>query len=432
MTRRTLGEYGTHGKRARVYVERGRVCVSWYQDGNRRQESRPDSPEARAEMKALGQSVAETLGQREAVARTVSVRELFVRYLESRTDLRPRTLRIRRDYWRKWELLVGADTRADDLTAEALDRFRLGMQKAGLASSTIGQAISTVKMIYAWGEELELVHDRLHRYRYRVAKADRRASPDEFTGEEFTRLVAAIDPRESWRALGVLLLCGLQGSRQWAVLHLRWADIDLEGQRIHWQPAWDKQGRDEWQPLRPKSVAVLAALREAHRRYELRSPWLFPAGNRRNQGELYTQGALWRALVAAEKKAGIAHRTGRGAHGLRRLLAGDVYALTKDVKLAMEALRDTDLRVMTRYLKKREGQLTGAFALLDQEGPDGGRSDADGGPLPGSDAPGGQGGEVPDLRSAGGIPVYDGERERGPAHPDAPDSAQPLAGGAAE
>jgi hypothetical protein len=441
MTRRTLQEYGTHGKRARVYVEGGRVVVSWYQDGNRRQESRTDSPEARAELKALGQSVAATLAQRETVARSLSVRELFVRYLESRTDLRPRSIRIRRDYWRKWELLVGADTRADDLTAEALDRLRLGMQKAKLAPSTIGQAISTVKLIYAWGEELGLVHDRLHRYRYRVAKEDRRASPAEYSGEQFAALVAAIDPRKSWRALGVLMLCGLQGSRQWAVLHLRKDDLDLvgpEAPRIRWRAQWDKQGREEWQPLRPKSLVVLQAILDAHQRLGIDSPYLFPAGNRLNKGKVYTEGAVWRAIIAAETKAGIPHARGRASHGLRRLLAGDVYAITKDVKLAMEAIRDTDLRTMIRYLKKREGQLTTAFTLLDNPGgTDGGRPAAEGRQLPGDDAPSGRGGEVSDVQGEAGPALRGGQLEEAQPvqarrHQDAPHPAQPLARGAAE
>lgn len=371
MTRRTLARVGVHGASARVFVEGEHVRVTWYQEGTRHQESWRDTPAARTEAKAYAQGVADRLAENTPTTR-LTVRELFARYLESRTELRPRTLRQRRDYWHKWELLVGRDTPADDLTAEALDRLRLGLQKAGLAPRTIGEAIATVKNVYAWGDQLELVRDRVHRYRYRIAKEERRDSPDEFDVVEFRRLVAAIDPVESWRALGVLLICGLQGARQWAVLHLQWRDVDLDARKVAWEARWDKNGIRKVHRLREPTIVALRAIQAAQTRYGISSPWVFPKGNNRNTGDVYTAGALWRALCAAEKKAGIPHRPGRGAHGLRRLLAGQVYALTLDLKLAGEAIGDTDLRSIRRYLKPQEGQITTVFDQLDATpgGPD--------------------------------------------------------------
>lgn len=69
--------------------------------------------------------------------------------------------------------------------------------------------------------------------------------------------------------------------------------------------------------------------------------------------------------AASEERAGIPHRPRRGAHGLRRLLAGEVNARTGNAKLAMDAIGDRDIRMADRYLKPREDKIRETFEAMD-------------------------------------------------------------------
>jgi integrase len=165
----------------------------------------------------------------------------------------------------------------------------------------------------------------------------------------------------TWRAHAVLALCGWQGARQNAVLHLRWDDLDLEAGAVVWRARWDKVGREWVQPLRAGSIAVLRAVQERTGGHG----WVFPAASRKSGREVYSAQSLWSALRRAERAAGITHQGRRGAHGLRRMLFNDVLAATGDIGAAMAAIHDTDLRVASRYLQGRDDRVREAFAVLD-------------------------------------------------------------------
>jgi hypothetical protein len=80
---------------------------------------------------------------------------------------------------------------------------------------------------------------------------------------------------------------------------------------------------------------------------------------------VYRVQAFRYALQQAERAAGVPHRELRAAHGSRRMVAGEVLAQTGDPKLAMDFIGDTDLRVMQRYLKRRDDRLVALAAQLD-------------------------------------------------------------------
>jgi integrase len=372
--RKTLFRFGRHGRSVRVFVERGGelVRVQWRQRGALRTQSWPNTGAARAEARAFAETIAEELAGPEARRgrESVTVRQLFERYLEAEgRSLRPATIRNRRADWRRWELFVGRGAIADELGPDRLAQLVAALDRQGLAARTIGEVVNTVKLIYNWGEEQEVLRrDRLVKYKYKVGKDRRPESPAEFSAEEFQQLLGVLRPDAAagWRAWAVLALCGYQGARQWAVLHLQWADLDLEAGVVTWRAAWDKQGREWRQPIREVTRAVLERVRRWHEASGLTSPWLFPAHHARAKSEVYTRDALCKALHAAEARAGIPHRVHRGAHGLRRMLAGDVLAATGNPKLAMEAIGDRDLKTMERYLKRREGALSEAFRRLDE------------------------------------------------------------------
>jgi hypothetical protein len=83
------------------------------------------------------------------------------------------------------------------------------------------------------------------------------------------------------------------------------------------------------------------------------SGWVNPGP----KGTPYTIQSLWAALLRAEEEAGVQKKKGRGGHGLRRLLAGDVAAVTGNPKMALDAIRDRDPRMLDRYVQRRDQPL---------------------------------------------------------------------------
>ena len=371
--RKSLAHYGPKGAQVRVFTEGDLVRVQWRERGALKTKSWVRSRENIIEAKewARGFSESRTL----PVAERMTLRELYERFIESEySHLRQRTQRLYEEHWRYWTVMWGTAFAAEDATLDMLVKLRSALEARGLAVTTIGRAITTIKSVHQWGLAHEhLSRNRLHAYRYRVAKEKRPVPPAEYRADDFRALLKALDPttyKAHWRAWCVLSICGYQGVRQQAVLHLKWADIDLEARRVHWQPEWDKMGKDWWQPLRERTVAALTVA-EAHR---TGSPWVFPAarteGHNVSRHEVYTIGAVWSALRAAEKRAGIAHARNRAGHGLRRMLAGDVAAITGDAMLGLHAIGDTDARQLTRYVQRREDRVAEAFGKLDRSGPE--------------------------------------------------------------
>jgi hypothetical protein len=57
-------------------------------------------------------------------------------------------------------------------------------------------------------------------------------------------------------------------------------------------------------------------------------------------------------LEQAERRAGILHIEGRGLHGFRRMVAGDMYEILGDAELAMEFINDTSAMTKTYILRR--------------------------------------------------------------------------------
>jgi integrase len=216
-----------------------------------------------------------------------------------------------------------------------------GPEGRPLAVRTVQGIVQSVKIVYRWAKRNALIAENpLADYVFKIAKDKRPVSPPEFRDSEFRQLLAAIDPSEptQWRAFVALALCGFQGKRQQQVLHLKPEDVTLGYHvitptacpmwvrgAVRWRPEWDKNGVDETVPLRlPAQLAIEIAL-EWHARTGYAGEWLIPNVQKNKKGEaIYDQQSLWWALKAAQTRGGIENRRGRGAHGLRKLLAGDV------------------------------------------------------------------------------------------------------------
>ena len=365
--KKVLARYGVHGKTVTAFIEPDRIAVRWRRDGQRKQESFPNTTEGRAEAKQFAQGVADSLEARKASVAPVTVRELWARYTEAEfPNLRQRTQALNADAWRKWELVVGRETPAEDLGPDSLATLRGDMERQGFAVNTIGRVIRGVKTVYNWAEEHDVIaRNKVHRYRFKVGKDRRPPKVPEFRGEDFKALCAALPMTgRNWRAGGVVRICGLQGTRQNAVRHLRWDDVQFHPDGVlTWRAQWDKMGKTWRQPMRPATAETLLAIRAHHHRLGYDTPWVFPAPRK---GEVYSAQALWFVLTQAEERAGVTHKRGRGAHGFRRMLAGDVLAATGNLKLAADAIGDRSVRVLEEhYIHGRQDEVRRAFDKLD-------------------------------------------------------------------
>jgi hypothetical protein len=390
--RRELARFGRRGEFVKVFLEAGHelVRVQWKVKGSPRlgTESWPNTAENRqtAIAWAEGKYGALAGGETER-GELVTLLSLWTRFAESEfPHLRPKTQTLYREYIRLWLKMWGEDFPADRTTLEMVAKFRAWLGRVGIGVTMAARCIQTVKTLYAWGERHELItRNRVRLYRYKVAKEERPAGPTEYRTEEFERIIAALDPRlaTQWRAWVALTLCGTQGTRENAVLHLGVADVTLgyavvqsaQGTspavtwvagELHWRPEWDKVGNDWTQPLRLRAQLAIEVALEWRERLGYDGPWLLPPHRDNSKRGTYSAQTLLYHLHQAETRAGITPQKGRGAHSLRRMVAGDIAELTGDPLVAMHSIGDSDLRMANRYLKKRNDRVAGAFEKADR------------------------------------------------------------------
>lgn len=331
-------------------------------------------PRERGEALAFAEGIAEEQSKPvNAAPPVLTLKELWERYWqEASPSLRPRSRILYTEHWRRFSLFAGPHLAARDMTWETLAAFRVALEAKGLAVSHVRRILSQVRVVYRWAENAGLVpHTTLVNYVYRVSRDRLVESPAEYRLTEFRALLAELNPTHGnqWRPWVALTLCGTQGARQNAVLHLRWEDIDWAAGTVTWRRAWDKQGQERTQPLRADARTALAVAEC----WTGGAGWILPGYGRRDAEAPYTIQGLWGAIRRAEVTAGVPRMPRRAGHGLRRLLAGEVNALTGDAKLAMDAIGDRDMRQAQRYLKPRQDRIAEAFAEMDREPESGNR-----------------------------------------------------------
>jgi len=371
MTRKTILRLGAARESIRVFTESdGALCrVQWREHGRLKTKSWPNVPAGRAQAKAFAQGLADRRTAKPEAPR-LTMRDIWRAYADDRFQhLRVRSQRIYTEYWMVWQTMWGATAIAEDATRQSIVELRKALDARGLAVTTIGETIRMVKRVYRYAEAAELIaRNRVSGYEYRVAKEKRPAPVAEYRTEEIRAILAQLNPASptQWRPWCALTLCWTQGARQHAVLHLQWADVDLEARRVTWRAEWDKVGRERTQPLREAALEALAHAQAHRERMGYVGPWVFPAGSAKSVRDVYSIQSLWAALTKAERSAKVEHKRQRGGHGLRRLLTGDVNALTGDPMLALHAIGDTDARQAARYIVPREDRIKDAFDGLDR------------------------------------------------------------------
>lgn len=369
-----VADYGVHGAKVHVRRERGtdKVTVRCRAKGIARSFR---GPEAEDMARGFAQQLARNEVPGLAPAKP-TLAELWQAYCASSDfrNLRPRSQQLYTDAWMMFVRIAGHGELADDLTVAKLELVRKALEESvrertgrPYAVNTVRKGLSIVKGVFAWGERTEfLPRNRLHAFRFKVAKEAQPVAPDEYTTDEFQRLLAALSfDKITQRTPYVLLcLCGYQGPRINAALHLRWEDVDWDADQLVWRARWDKNGREWTQPLRAPMRAVLARLWAA-----VDHPtegYVFPSRRSGGANEVYTVQSFWWALQEAERRAGVTHRARRAAHGFRRMVAGDLAAVATSDGEAMRAIGDHDPRMAQRYIKRRDPRLAETMRRLDE------------------------------------------------------------------
>lgn len=385
--RKVLARHGRRGAWVRVFLEKGHelVRVQWKTPGaGIGTESWPNTKENVAIAKAWAEGKASTVlrGDVDLPREKLTLARLWQLYAEANfPHLRPRTKALYQENFRRWALMWGWEFIAERTTLEMADEFRATAKKLGLATSTIRKTIYDVKMVFAWGEQRELLtRNRLRMYRFKVAKEDRPKPIDEYRAAEFRRILSQLNPArpEQWRGYVALGLCGLQGARQNAVLHINaLEDIRLGYHvlgptgfewipgEITWRSEWDKLGRTWKQPLRQQGQLLIEIALEWRERAAYKGPWLLFPGSSKSKRDTYSQQSLWAILKGAERRAGIDAVVRRAGHSLRRMLAGDVTAETGDFMLGLQTIGDTDPRQAAAYIRARTDRVQSAFDAID-------------------------------------------------------------------
>lgn len=397
-----MGKYG-ESVRAELTTRGGRpvVLVKWREQGQRRQESWPDTVSGRKEAKAFGEGVAARLAKLargEPVGPTFvprTVREVWDLYVLAEWDNKRKT--THKNYkgrWRQFEAFFGAHRPASELTREHLDVFRKELRKLGREVNQIGHIIDTVKRVWKWAIDRDLIPpSKVATYTFKIGKDEKRLEVPEYTREEATKILAQFDPRDAqrWRPWVATYLLAFAGPRQRAALHLEWRDVDFAARTVTWRAELDKTGRRRVQPL---PDVVIAALRVAYGwrlAMGYTGPFVFfrPAKAVRqfSRGRLYvrqrrvatakaaadtpwTYSAYNARLRDAERDAGVPHVKYRAAHGFRRLVLGDALDATGNLVEAGRYIGDTDVRVLAKsYVRDRPEQLRGVAELLNQRAP---------------------------------------------------------------
>jgi integrase len=370
--RKRLATAGDRGNLVRLFLDDRagvkRYVVQWGAAGARQQESWPGTKAGKLEAEAFFKAFdAEARRAATAAPERLTVRALWLAYLGAEAEhLRPNTLRLYRDAWRTWEQYITPDQIAEDITVQQIAGFRAALDARGLATATVKDAIRNVRIVFNWGERMELLaRNRWHLFVHKVAKEKRTQPRAEFRSDEFLAIWSALDPdaRGQWRAWVAVGLLGIYGNRQNEILNLRWSWIDGDAVRI--DPSVVKTGEEGRLTLFPQTRRILDVARAWREREGYAGDVvLFPgqADGRAHASKLphYSIQSLTDHIHRASERAGVPYIRYRAGHGFRRGLMGDLVDQTGDVTLALQAIGDRDLKMANHYRLRRNDRVDAA------------------------------------------------------------------------
>lgn len=389
----------------RVVVDdrEGRV-IAYYRDadGIARKKKFPNTKAGRDEGKAFGQGwheararmIAERSMPSMPAGPTLTVRQLWDAYTASEFSaelghgLREATQKSYTQHFRRFELFIGRARIAETIKVPELAELKRRDLEAGRALNQIKQTLNVVRTVFRWGVEQELmVRSPLALMRWKSRKDEPKPlEPEEYTTEETERLLAALDKEDTrqWKAWVFMMLAANYGQRANAVLHLRWQDVDWDAGLIRWPGRYQKQGRELVRPLLWEAVsALLTAQQQRERAAGFRrlkhhkslhstaerlgeADWILFA--ERDRAKPMSYQSLHYHITQAEIRAKVEPKPYRKAHGLRRMVLGNVLEVTGDRALALEVIGDRDLSQLASYDRRADQRTADALRKISVEG----------------------------------------------------------------
>ena len=194
-------------------------------------------------------------------------------------------------------------------------------------------------------------------------KMPREESPKRVMLEQAEYLaLLAVAPEVDWRFELALVLAHDTGNRIGSIRRLRWADIALGDEVIHWRKENDKIGFERSTPIMPDAMEALRRAKRAHP--TVGDTWVFPAPrdpSRPCRGDLMNK--WWDRAV---KLAALPPKERRGWHSLRRKFATDLKEAPtvdllklggwKSVQTLIKCYQGADRCSMKAALEGRGGQ----------------------------------------------------------------------------
>lgn len=399
MGRKTIAEFGTHGRSVRVFVEsfteRGRqtLCrVQWREGGKLKTESLPDSRENQKTARAFAEGVAERLkmkgaGQRERL----TMRELGERYVLAHPvpeTWRPSSLRTFKNRWKVLLAFFTPERYLDTITPDAIDELRAAMRTQDFAINQVANHVQLLKSMFRFARGRKYIDENaIADYEMKLSRDQRRLQVPEWTNEEVAKIMAQFNAKDArrWRAYVGIVLDAVLGGRSHALLNLEWRDVDLAARTLRWRPELDKLAKDRVQPLPRDAVRALRVARVWRRRIGYTGPYVIPGGFESTRGQVrelaewekdpkhkrvglrkhravrdrpYTYSALNNQLKLAAARAGVRWVPYLAMHGFRRNVLNNVLKITGNLVRAGQFIGDTDMRTLTRsYVRERPEDL---------------------------------------------------------------------------
>lgn len=371
--RKALVTYGTHGRSCRVFIETFRdasrqslVRVQWREGGKLRTESLPNTRENQAKAKAFAAATSERLALKGPdVRERVTVLELGNRYRVAHPvpmTWRPKSLTTFNARWKVCLAFLTPERAVDTMNHDLLDAFREAMGKQGYAVNQIVNHVQLIKSMYRFAKARKyLTENPIADYEMKLSRDQRRLSVPEWTNAECAAILAQLSPKHGrqWRAHVAIVLDAVLGGRSNALLHLEWRDVDLLARTIRWRPELDKLANDRVQPLPRDAVRALRIAIVWRRRIGYTGPYVLPGARGTNKHtHPYRYQSLNASLKAAAARAGVTWIDYRAMHGFRRMVVGNVLAMTGNLVRAGQYIGDTDARTLSRsYVRPRPEEL---------------------------------------------------------------------------
>jgi len=285
---------------------------------------------------------------------TLSIKTLCNLYLdhqESRSiigEIKLRHLYDQTSLLRDFVRFVGSNRVVSDISTVDLQNYRKKLIKTGKSPNTINNRIATVKAMYNWAVDNEIID---HSPRLRAVKkiTPQKGEKPTFAIDQIQALleIANIQMKAMiWFGLN----CGF-GCTDCA--ELKWKNIDLRSGRVLFPRG--KTGIERNLPLWPETVQVLKQIpKQGELVFYTRrgNPWVRAIRSKKGDGnEKYTkEDAVTKEFSKLIKKAGIKTEKGVGFYTLRRT-AATLTARSGDPFAVQRLLGHADLKMATTYVQ---------------------------------------------------------------------------------